>query len=46
LDVDKSVDMERKRSTNRYGDEGIWGFNEESYRYHAIEREYDEFPRE
>jgi hypothetical protein len=44
------TEMKPKSSTNRYGlfesDEEMWGFEEESYRYHAMEREYDEFLRE
>lgn len=42
--------METQMTTNRYGlfgsDEEMWGLNEESYRYHAMEREYEEFLRE
>jgi hypothetical protein len=46
----ESVDTERKRSMNRYGliesEEEMWGLDEESYRYHKMEREYDKFLRE
>jgi hypothetical protein len=48
LDGKESVDT--KGSVNRYGlvesEEEMWGFDEESYRYHKMEREYDEFLRE
>jgi hypothetical protein len=49
-DGNDNMVTEMKMSTNRYGifesDEEMWGLDEESYRYHAMEREYDKFLRE